>query len=515
LSGLGLALAAAAAAAPTLVLPPTGPNDAARAWVAEAVANDLPRALRELGVPVVDDADRRRAHEVLQIPLVRLTRATSVRIAEALGAARMVTGTWQASSGRLSLALRMLDVERGTLSAPLRADGPEEALPQLLRNLAWDIALASETPPAGTREEFLRRASKVPFEAYRLLGRGLAGPDAATRRRFLRQAIALHPGYDAARVELGRLQVTARDGALAADNLARVSASSPVAREARFLQGVALLDIGRYQEAAALYAALARSDASGAVLNNYALALLRAGQPTSAPRASEVLKQALHGAKGAPEIPFNVGFALFLEGDAEAAAFWMRGVLRESPEDAHARVVLCWALRRTGREADADAEWRPLVAVAPAFESLRDPEPERRFERVLLWERPLAVDEAEWGNPQFAASHLGRAEKLTEAGDLEAAERELVQAAYLDPYGDRAHVLLARMHRRRGDRDKAASELRMALWLKDDAPVRLELAGLLKEMGRDGEARSEAQRVLKLLPGNAEALILSGKSPKH
>lgn len=516
MSSLAAAMALSAAlrvGSPTLVLPPTGPSNVEAAWIPEAVADALPRLLRELQVPAVDAIDRLRSHEALEIPVLQLTRATSVRIAEALGAGRIVIGSWEAPAGQVSLALRLLDVERGTLSAPLRAAGPLETLPQLLRNLAWDMALAGSTPPAGTREAFLRRTPRVPFDAYRLYARGLSAAEGSTRLRLLKEALALFPGYDEARLALGRLQVAARDSAAASETLGPVSAASPLSREARFLQGLALLDLGRYSEAAAVYANLAQAEASAAVLNNYALALLRLGGPGGI-KASEVLRQAAALSQPIPELPFNLGFALFVEGDADAAAFWLEGVVREAPGDAHARVVLSWAMRRAGREAEADAEWKPLVAGAPAYEPLAQPDLKRRFERPVAWERPLGLDQEHWGDRQYAASHLGRAEKLTEAGDLEAALRELVQAAYLDPYGERAHLLLARAYRRRGDNDKAAGELRMSLWVRDDPAVRAELAELLAEMGERAEAKAEAQRVLKTDPGNNAARAVLGKGPK-
>ena len=83
--------------------------------------------------------------------------------------------------------------------------------------------------------------------------------------------------------------------------------------------------------------------------------------------------------------------------------------------------------------------------------------------------------------------------------------RELSQAAFLDPHRPRVHLLLARAHRARGDKDKAVNELRMVLWGAEDASLRVELASLLKELGRDAEARDEAEKVLKLDPGNAAA----------
>jgi hypothetical protein len=49
----------------------------------------------------------------------------------------------------------------------------------------------------------------------------------------------------------------------------------------------------------------------------------------------------------------------------------------------------------------------------------------------------------------------------------------------------------------------------MALWSEDDAGVRLEVAGLLKEMGRPADARAEAAKALALAPGNEAARKLA------
>ncbi len=503
-------LAVLLASAPTMVLPPSGPGGRL-SWVAEAVADLLPRSLHELGVPVVDRAERLRAHESLEIPAHGLTRATSVRIAEALGAARIVVGRYQSTGERVELSLQILDVERGSLSAPILAGGPLDGIQGLLRGLAWDVATAGLTPPGLGRDEFVAGAPAVPFTALRALAQGLAAPDAATRGRLLRQALAEHPGYDEALLNLGRLQVEARDSAAAVDTLSSVAPGSPLARSARFLQGVACLDLGRHHEASALFSRLAVPEPSAAVLNNYGLAVLRAGPGPDGVRASDLLRRALDLDPRLREVPLNLGWALFLEGDAEASAFWLQGVLRQDPSDTHARLALVWALRKAGRSEEADAEWRGLIEVAPAYADLGAPEPQRRLERVIPWERPLELDDERWGDRQYAASHLGRGEKLQEAGDLAGARRELTQAAYLDPYADRAHLLLARVEARQGNRDQAASGLRMALWIRDDVAIRLELMRLLQEMGHQAEARLEAERVLKADATNAEARAFLGK----
>jgi tetratricopeptide (TPR) repeat protein len=503
-----LVLALAASAGPVMVLPPVGPEgDVESAWVGEVVADAMPRDLAAAGVPAVERADRMRAHDALSIPAASLSRATSIRVAEALGCSRLVTGSFEPKGADVTLSLRILDVSRGTLSAPLMAAGPLETLPALVRSLAWDVALAGPAAPTTTRDTFLGRDGRPapPLEAQKAYGQALATRDAPARLTALRSAVARWPGYDEARLALARAQLESRESAAALETLARVGATSRVGRSARFLSGQALLDLGRYRDAAALYLALLSEQPTTGVLNNYAIALLRAGGPAERERASDVLHKAVELGPGTSEPPFNLGWALLFEGEPEGAAFWLRGVLREDPRDFHARIVLVWSLRQAGREQEADAEWKDLVATAPSYEPFGSPDLGRRFERVMASENPPTLDQDDWGDPQLVASHLGRAEKLSEAGDLDGALRELTQAAYLDPYGAIVHRQLGKLYRARSEGEKAQVELRMSLWCRDDAAVRLELAVVLHELGRVSEAKAEAERVLRTDPSKAEA----------
>ena len=54
-----------------------------------------------------------------------------------------------------------------------------------------------------------------------------------------------------------------------------------------------------------------------------------------------------------------------------------------------------------------------------------------------------------------------------------------------------------------------ASGRRATLWCRDDAAVRVELAQLLKALGRDAEARAEAARARKADPGTEAARKLA------
>ena len=502
-----IVLLAATAAPKVLVVPPEPAGDVGdAAWIAEAVADVLPRDLARLGVPVLDRDERLAAHEALDIPVVTLSRATSVRFAEAVGVARIVSGTFERKDDDLTVSLRWLDVERGTLSPPFLSKAPLRSARTLLRGLAWDIVLAGPWRPGGSREAFLASDRPVPFPAFEAYGRGLASGKSAVRLEHLRRALELHPEYDEARIALGRLSVESRDFAAAHATLAGVGETSPLARAARFIEGVALLEMARYDEAGALYQRLAAAEASPGVLSNHGLSVLRAGEKGP---ASVLLRRAVDGAPGVTDVAFNLGWALLLEGDAEAATFWLRGVTRMAPRDVVAHVALSWALRRAGHADEAAEEWRG-VALLGAPEGLTEtPDLARRLGRVMFTERPIAIERSD---VDLAAAHVGRADALIRANDVDGALRELTRAAYLDPYSPRAHELLARVHLHRGEKEKALNELQMSLWCRGDTAVRLMLARVLAELGRAAESRVEAQRVLDDEPGNeaAKALLKPG-----
>jgi tetratricopeptide (TPR) repeat protein len=491
-----------------LVLPPDPPPAGGEPWIAELVADQLPRTLSDLGVPVLSRADRLRAQTALEIPHVRVTRATSIRIAEAVGATRIVTGAYTLEGGKnLGLSLRILDLERGTLSAPILAGGPLEGVAALIDSLAFDVALAGPTRPSLSREELAARRAPIPYEAMRSFGRGLAARLPASKTKLFRHALGLNPDFHVARLALGRLQLEQREFSIAQATLARIPDTAAVARQARFLQGVAQLEVGRYREAAALYGTLAGVNPSAAVLNNHALALLRGGGGNL--KASAVLRKAAEEAPESLDITFNLAFALLVEGEADAATFFFRGLARQMPLDRHIRVLLAWALRKAGQTAEADEEWKGVAALAPQYASLTAPDLTRRFEKILVSERPFDIGRETRSDSEVAASLLLRAQRLFETGDAEGALQEATRAGYLDPYNPRIHALLGRVHRAGGRTEQALNEFRMALWSKDDPGIRVELALLLREAGRLPESRVEAQKALALDPTREDARRLA------
>jgi len=503
-----LALAAAAAAAPpgpvVVFAPEPATTDPETAWIGEAVSDRLAHDLAALGVDAVERADRLRAQEALEIPPVALSRATCIRIAEGLGASRLVVGSYRVEKGEIALSLSVLDAARGTASPPLVASGYVEKLPLVIQAVAWDVAAAlGPGPRARTREDLGRLRGMVPPAAFKAYGQGLSARKFTTRAQLLRRSLALAPVHDDARLALARNLLEQRELSAADAVLGGVEPSSPFSRAARFLQAVVRLEIGRYREAAAAFEALDGERPSAAVHNDRGLALLRLG--SKEPRASAVLRRAVEMEPESTDLIFNLGFALLSEGDEDGATYWLRDAVHRDALDVRARVVLSWALKKAERGAEAAEEWKGVTALAPHYDSIAAPDLARRFERILPSERMLAADRAGRSAPEVAAMLVGRGERLLRAGDLDGALRELTRAVYLDPYASRVHLLLGRTHRARGEWEKAESELRMALWSTGDAGARLELAAVLKEMGRRAEAQAEAGKVLKDDPRNAAA----------
>jgi tetratricopeptide (TPR) repeat protein len=143
-----------------------------------------------------------------------------------------------------------------------------------------------------------------------------------------------------------------------------------------------------------------------------------------------------------------------------------------------AKVVLAWAWRGSGREAQANDMWRQVLVRSPSYEALETPDLARRFERIRDSEGPPARDADDPAEDDDAAAHVARAEALLAESRLDQALSELGRAAYLEPTDPRVHLLMARVHRARGDHEQALASFRMSLWSRDDPAVRLEMDAL-------------------------------------
>ena len=473
---------------PVVVVPPEGPGGTGAGWIGAAVAETLPRALQRAGVPSVPGIDRQRAQEALGVPGGSATRATAIRVAESLGASRLVVGSWDLQGADLTLSLRLLDARRGTLSAPLVARGPLAGLGRAVHALAWDVALAGPRPPAGTREALM--GARTACRSRRCGHSARGWPDAtpppgspASAARWRSHPPTTRPRWRCHASWWTRAGSTRPARPPLACPGARPSPATRV-----FSTGWPCSALGRDREADVLFADLVAQQASAAALGNRAVARLRQGPAASG--ASTLLRQAVEAEPASVELPFDLGWALLVEGEADAAAFWLKGAVRRDPGDAQGRLLLSWALSRSGRR-----RRRRTSSGAPPPRSSRpsgrcasrtcraDWSACCRPSRVFSWTRRASAD------AEASRAHAAKGESLLASGDREGAVSELARAALLDPYATRPHLLLGRAYRLAGENEKALAELRMALWCRDDPVLRREIAELLRSMGRAEEAR--------------------------
>ena len=433
---------------PVVVVPPEGPGGAGAGWIGAAVAETLPRALQRAGVPAVPGIDRRRAQEALGVPGGSATRATAIRVAESLGASRLVVGSWDLQGADLTLSLRLLDARRGTLSAPLVARGPLAGLGRAVHALAWDVALAGPRPPAGTREALLGAADGVPFEALRALGEGLAGRDTASRVAGVRRALALHPpttrprwrcraswwtrgaSTRPARPPLACPGARPSPATRASSTGWPCSASAGTARRTFSSRSSSRSRRARPRSATGRWRGCGR------------------GPPPRAPRPS-------CGRRWKRSRPRWTSRSISA-GRCSSRARRMR-----PRSGSRARCAATRATRRggcfspgpcptSGRAEEAEEQWRAAAALVPALEPMRKPDLSRRLERVLPSEPGLLLDPARSADAEASRAHAAKGESLLASGDREGAISELARAALLDPYATRPHLLLGRAHGRAG-----------------------------------------------------------------
>src|SRR5207344_2940232 len=124
---------------------------------------------------------------------------------------------------------------------------------RLASRLAPDAAAPAAPPP-----------STPPLTAFENYIKGLVAENPVAQAAFLEAAIKALPGYDRAELALWDVRSAADDHVSALAAARAVSPSSPLSSRARFLAGVSLVELRRYDEAFAVFKAWAEEAPSRA-----------------------------------------------------------------------------------------------------------------------------------------------------------------------------------------------------------------------------------------------------------
>lgn len=511
-----LAAASQAAAQPSngriLVMPfENASHDSRIVWLGEAASVLLADDLNALGASAITRDERREAFERLRVPpAASLSDATIIRIAQLVRASQVVMGTLTLDGDAVIVSTRAIALDTAKISATATDRAPLTELFSAFERVARRIA------PASSRTTQEVEHGHPPIAAFENYIKGLLAETPGTAIGYLESALAADPTFE--RVRLALWEVFDEQGqhekALAA--VKAVAPSSPLGRGARFRSALSLINLERYADAFATLKELGERRPTPAIMNNLGVVQLRRGSTPTTGLATYYFTKAIDADATEPDYFFNLGYAYWLDRDAQAAVYWLREALRRNPTDGDAHYVLGAALAATGEANESAREKELARRLSSAYEDwdkrpANDPVP-KRLERIRSdvelpharqIEQALANNQAD--QRELAAFYLARAKRLVEDESDRAALDELNRVLFLAPYSAEAHVLLGTIQLRAGRTSEAIDALKLAIWSDETADANALLAEAFLQMKDVDSARQAAERALKLQPTHEHA----------
>lgn len=491
-------------------------------WLSEASAVILTDDLLALGAPAITREDRVRAFERLRVPAVAtLSHATVIRVGQLVAASEVIVGAYSVQGSDIVVRVRQIRLDTGRMAAEIVEGGPLASIFDVYARVARRLVPSSRV----TAEEM--EQGHPPIAALEQYVKGLLAQAPDAKINFLTQALRTSPAFQRARVELWRVYTDEGDHQKALAAVNDVSPTHRLARQARFLSAVSMLNLGQHQQAYDVFSALHTAMPDPALLNNMGVVQLRrpAGSPGGA--AATYFAEATRVDGADSDLFFNLGYAYWLAKDVPAATHWLREAVRRNPADDAAHYVLGVALQAAGSTTEAArekelarrlsseyAEWearqKGVNSAPPGLERVKtdvDVPAALRVENVIV-----AAEQRD--QRDLAAFHL-EAGKRAYRGERDAeAIAELRRAVYLAPYQSEAHLFLGRAYLRSGRIDEAIDALKIAIWSEDTIAAHLVLAEAYIQARDEATARTELRWILKADPQNADARKLLDRLPK-
>jgi tetratricopeptide (TPR) repeat protein len=493
------------ATGPALVMPfDNVARDGRIFWMSEASAVVLADDLQALGVDAIGHDERRQALERLQVPHVAsLADATIIRIGQIVGAAVVVIGSLELDGETLTVRARSIALDSGRVRTSITESGP---LPQMFATFER-VARRLAPPSTTTTAEVLERHPPLPaFEEYI---KGLLAETPATAINYLRSALALHPPFDRARLALWDVHTDQGNHEQALVAVQQVASTSPLARPARFRAGLSQLSLQRLDDAFAAFKAMADADPVATVLNNLGVVQLQRGGTPQSGDPTYFFTKAADADPDDPDYFFNLGYAYWLQGEAESAIYWLREAVRRDPTDGEAHYVLGAALAVGGGTSGEAAREKELARrLSSTFEEWdKRPTAEqipRGLERLKpSLDVPRRIAMAATGQrdqDELVRFHLDRGRRLFEQNNDREALMELNRALFLSPYQAEAQLLTGRIRLRAGQVDEAIDALKISLWSHETAEAHVALGEALLAAEDFAGAREEAERAIEMNP---------------
>ena len=496
-------------------------------WLGEASAVLLEDQLRARRVAAISRDERVRAFDELHLPLTAsLSHATVIKVGHLVGASEVIVGQFSLDGTTLRVDAHSIHIDVGRLEPDVFDQAPVTDLFASFARLAARLAPDSVAPAAPAHPV-------PPLPAFESYVKGLIAESPSAQASFLEAAIKAFPGYDRAELALWTVRSGVADHVSALAAARAVSPSSPLSLRAKFLAGVSLVALKRFDEAFAAFkgwiddapAGPEKAAGLGAALNNLGVIQMRRGSTPESGLPVFYLTKAADADPADSDFLFNLGYAYMLDRNNQAATYWLREAVRRDPGDPDAHFVLAAALQGSGSSVEAEREKElarrlssrygelerraasDRLPVPKGLERLREePETPAGFRAD-----PAVVNSTQRDQRELVTFHLDRGRRLYEREADGEAMAELRRAIYLSPYEAQAHLLVGRIHLRGGRPQEAVNALKISIWSEDTAPAHVALAEAYLKLQNSPAARTELERALVLDPNSADAKRMLGE----
>jgi tetratricopeptide (TPR) repeat protein len=490
-------------------------------WLSEASAVVLTDDLIALGAPTITREDRVRAFDRLRVPATAtLSHATVIRLGQLVSAGTTVVGSVALTGQDLIVRARSIRIDVGRMSAEIVESGPVSEFFAIYARVARKLAPQSTV----TAEEM--EQGHPPIAAFEQYVKGLLASAPASKVAFLSQALRIEPSFHRSRIELWNAYTDLSEHQQALAAVRDVPATHRLARQARFLAAISMLQLSQYDQAHAALTELNASRPDPALLNNLGVVQLRRSPAAAAGSAVSFFRQATQSDNTDSDLFFNLGYAYWLQKDLPNAIRELREAVRRNPADDAAHYVLGVSLQASGSPTEAAREKELAKRLSSDYvewdakQGARNEVP-RGLERVKtdvdvpasLRVENVIVAAEQRDQRDLARFHLESGRRAFQAERDAEAIAALRRAVYLAPYDAAAHALLGRVYLRSGRMEDAIDEFKIAIWSDDTLANHLALADAYVQSRDFTAARAELQWILKADTQNAEAKRMLDRLP--
>lgn len=473
-------------------------------WISESVPGVMNPRLASAGFLPINRSDRIYALDHLGLPLTfRPSRASTVRLAQALDADYVIYGSYSLEGNTLKISAHILDVAALKIGPAIDHQAELPHLLEMLNSLSWRIVRRLDPSYSVAEQTFVAANANIRLDAFENYIRGLVEDEDLERIKHLKESVKLSPDFYAASLALGRAYFANQNYEQAAATLGKLPKNDSHALEAQFYRGLALFYTGNYAKAEDAFAFVATMLPLPEVVNNQGVAASRHGRD-----GSPQFQQAIAVDPKDPDYHFNLAVSLRRKNDTTGAAREIDLALKLRPNDselqAFAELLKNGPLRVStvkpypgAPEADPPSE--PLERVKRGYN-------EASFRQAALeLEQVEEMQLATLPPPERANAHVKQGTLYLNRGFILEAERQFQDALQSDKSSSSAHAGLSEVRERTGEPDAARQEAQKSIALQPNVLAYLVLGRLNLAANNLTESATDVNDALKLEPSNADA----------